>query len=375
MSLTHRHLPPLSLTRHQSAVTLKPSVTDRHLNLIARHTEYLLLAGQCVVIPGIGAVLAHYNEAKIGEDGTVTPPCRIYTFNGALTLDDGAIEASVQRAQGVSAQTAHALVTDAVADIQRTLKTEGRFDLGRAGTLVLSEDGIIGYSAPPADLLTPLAHWLMPVAPATVKAQQPEQAFAITKKRPSAFRRFARGVAAAAALVAIALTTATPVTVNNTTLASTALPMVKAPRPAYVPSASIPVLKIYAADSICMPVDTAARNRYRRQRMQLQDPGQNNVCTQNVKVAQTHGAGKSADPGFRLDSTDPYCVVVASVRNQAEAKQFIKDATLRYGLKFGCTEANGRVRIYAATAQSPANARAAATLLSQSFDGAWVACL
>ena len=105
------------------------------MNSIASHVEYLLRKHDCVVLPGLGALLCRYVPASFAdEDGvTLNPPGRFMAFNGMLTESDGMLASSVARQSGVTFEAATRSVEAEVAQMRAQLALHGDLQLGRLG--------------------------------------------------------------------------------------------------------------------------------------------------------------------------------------------------------------------------------------------------
>lgn len=335
------------------------------MNVTIQHTELLASTMTCVIIPGLGAVLAHIVDASIAADGSVRPPHRSFTFNVALTQSDGILENSVARALEIPFERARALIADEVEAMQYQLRKQGSLSLGRVGTLTWNDaDGTVTFVPAEADMLTPLASWLQAVKADTFITRQDVVAEARNIARPvPVWRRVVRSAAVASAIIAVAVVASTPIVVNNVDSASTALPAVSAPQPAYVPGTSAPVLNL-VADSLPMPVDTAARHAYQAERAALKSKPAETAKADRLTVAKPSQ--------LTISDAHRYVVVVASVGNADEAAEFIARAKRNYGGEYGYVISDGRCRVYAATAPTSAQAAQAAAQLSSRFKGAWV---
>lgn len=335
------------------------------MNVTIQHTELLASTMTCVIIPGLGTVLAHIVDASIAADGSVCPPHRSFTFNVALTQSDGMLENSVARALEVPFERARALIADEVEAMQYQLRKQGSLSLGRIGTLTWDDtDGTVAFVPAETDMLTPLASWLQAVKADTFITRHEVVAEARNIARPvPVWRRMARSAAVASAIIAVAIVASTPIVVNNVNSASTALPAVTAPQPAYVPGTTAPVLNL-VADSPATPVDTAARYAYQAERAALRSKP-----SETAKVNRQ--AAKVSSP-LTINDAHHYVVVIASVGNADEAAEFIARARRNYGGEYGYVISDGRCRVYAATAPTSAQAAQAAAQLSSRFKGAWV---
>lgn len=327
----------------------------------------------CVVVPGLGAFLAHRVGARFSADGKqVVPPCRVYTFNPALSQTDGMLVHSVSRALSIPRARAEEMVSRDVEAMIDTLHASGSLTLGRLGTIRLTASGTFDFTPAPADTLTPMAQWLAPVNVVCIDVKPEEERseetpVAIKQHRIAApVRRFVRTVAAAAAVVAVAIVASTPVTVNKVHYASATLPAVSAPRAAYVPSVKAPVLMIEHVAEEAVPVDTAARTAYQN-RMKAEK-------TAPVAVVAPETVNRPEVPVATISAADKYCVIVGSLNSLDEAREFISRTRRNYSGPLDVLEKDGRYRVYAATSASYADAQRVMTGsgIARRFAGAWV---
>lgn len=130
------------------------------MNLI-NHIEYLLMTHECVVIPGIGAILSHGVSAIYDYQVRAwLPPAKVFTFNPALTRGDGLIAASISRKDGVTFNRAAAIVKAAAEEMRDSLEKNRVLELGSVGILKKSEDGKLIFLAGNEPWLSPSTCWL-----------------------------------------------------------------------------------------------------------------------------------------------------------------------------------------------------------------------
>lgn len=347
------------------------------MNRTLTHIEYLAMHHACVVIPGLGAVLCRNVPATIADDGAVIPPHRSYAFNPAITDSDGLLEQSVARATGVNYHLASMSVADDVADMLAQLHALGTLPLGRLGTLSIDEKTAVPKFVPAAtDTLTPLASWL-PVVTANSFGASVKRATDNRQEKILPMRyRLLRTAVAAAAAVFVAVVSSTPITLDNAQTASTALPKITSPKPAFVPGTKAPVLALTVLPE-ATPVDTAARMEYQRSRINapktaVPETTAKTVVDKGGNATRTAVRRDMTNIVGTLDADHPYCVVVASVRNADEARQVMAEAKRRFGGEYGYVTTDGRCRVYAATAATCNEAQAKAQALATRFPGAWV---
>lgn len=341
------------------------------MNTTLRHLEYLLSRHDCVIVPGLGAVLANWQSAEIDDENRcVAAPCRRYTFNGAMVESDGLIEASIQRSLGLDAAQAAQVVSDDVAAMVSELDGTGQVQLGRAGSLHKdSLTGAVIFVPRPDDILTPMIQWL----PAKVSmVADIAEAQADTKERvaqelaPRRWKRFLRVAASVAAIVAVGVVASTPIVVDDANYASTALPPVSGPNYAYVPG-QLPVLNLPMPGPEPIAVDTAARAAY--QRSMLADTLE---TAQVAEVKTAPAVAKAAKPAVTVSDADQYCVVVASLASDADAHKFISQMRGKYDGALRIMNEGRYYRVYAATAASKAQAQDRLNQLADTFKGAWI---
>ena len=114
---------------------------------IIEHIQYLVTRHDCVVMAGLGALVAQREPAKFSADGRMLlPPRRSLVFNNALTHDDGLLAGSVARRNGISFQSARAEVTRQIELLRSRMAAEGSVELPRIGSLSLSAEGLIDFT-------------------------------------------------------------------------------------------------------------------------------------------------------------------------------------------------------------------------------------
>lgn len=108
---------------------------------IIDHIQYLISRHDCVVVAGLGAFVAQYESARFSSDGlTLLPPCRSLVFNSVVSHDDGLLVSSVARREGVSYESARALVAQEVELLLRRIEMEGSVEISRVGRLLRNEN-------------------------------------------------------------------------------------------------------------------------------------------------------------------------------------------------------------------------------------------
>lgn len=131
------------------------------MNRLFIHIEYLLQNHDCVVVPGLGAILAHGMAPYYSvEDGRWMAPRRVLSFNPDLSRSDGLLVDSVARKRQISKDAAALAVRKDVESIRRILESEHRVELGAVGVLEMSGDGLLSFTPGVCEWLSPGFMWL-----------------------------------------------------------------------------------------------------------------------------------------------------------------------------------------------------------------------
>lgn len=292
----------------------------------------------CVIIPGIGALLAHRQCAQFDFDGQrVMPPYRAFSFNGRLTETDGALAYSVARAEGISLDAACDKVKAEAEAMKRQLMLDGQLSLGRVGTLAVdAETGAITFSAFAADALSVATAWL-PVVEA--KPAEVAEAPVETPVRPARhWTRIARIAASVAVLLGICFVASTPIVVDDVLLASLAPEMQSVATDELLPlDDSEPVLKIAFDATVNDGRETAD---------------------------ELSAARDASDAVTQPAPQGDYLVIVGSFTTREEAEAYV---ARKYGESGGVVEGNGRYRAYSASYATEPEATAAASEIGNAW--------
>lgn len=299
------------------------------------------MSHDCVIVPGIGALLAHGLEACYNEnEAQWFPPARVISFNPELSRTDGLIASSVARRDGISMKAATTVVRKECDAMRRRLETERRLSLGAAGMISLTSDGRMTFTPGDAAWLSPETMWLPALSLANVSKE--ETAFgrriaaeAERRRRNTLIRR----VASAAACLAVIFLIGWIVAGNIKTS-----PLVQ--------FASFAPVETEEADGVFF--------------------GEISDAPADVILAQEPEQAVEEDMNATPDVK--YVLIVASLSSEADAKTFISHYP---ELKLGIINNEGRYRIYAAGGNSWDTVAAAAYSpeISSRFDSTWVCVL
>ncbi|MCM1504931.1 MAG: hypothetical protein NC127_07025 [Muribaculum sp.] len=296
------------------------------------HIEYLILRHDCVVIPGIGALIAHLAPAYIDSEAKcIFPPKRSLSFNPEITHNDGLLATSVARKESVTYERALEMVEEDVKEMQAIIHAQGEFALGRIGTIRLNADNNSTYifdSFPS----TNVAPRLTGLNSLSIKKLS-EMSGAVDHKDNSGKRDFyyiPRSIARIAASIVVFLmlgfALSTPIIDQNADMASMGIAISEAPSDAYSPSFELnPRIDF----NIAFPDAEEATAFYSRKEKPCQE---------------VTSPSKSTN---RMNQDDEYFLIVASLPSKDKAEEYIREHS---GIdSLGVLEADGRFRVYAAS--------------------------
>lgn len=351
------------------------------MNCVIRHIEYLLSRHDCVIVPGLGAFLAHDVEAQFdSESGFYNGPRRTYAFNSELKESDGLLIASVSKGLRISHAEATERVEEAVRAIKSGINQNGEFTFNRIGRLGVSLLGQLIFTPFATDRLTPLFDWIEtpltfsekkspPLITALRNRRPVEPLFMAEDLKPSRWKGFLRTALGAAAAIIIALIVSTPLSVKNSYQASTVLPV------------TIPVAEQNSVDRNM----NIAESSYSTIPEQSDEPA---APLEDKAVAETTASvivsepekgsiseeNKNLNVAIPFSDNDAYVLVVASFSSREDAERFIVEYAFKCDYPLGITEGDDRYRVYAATgsSRSQVSALAQSPRITRHFKGAWV---
>lgn len=103
---------------------------------LSRHIESLLLDNDCVIVPGLGGFIAHYQSAYyVEEEQIFLPPTRKVGFNPQLTMNDGLLAQSYMQVYHMDYSDAMNRISENVNVLKDVLSLEGSVELHGIGVL------------------------------------------------------------------------------------------------------------------------------------------------------------------------------------------------------------------------------------------------
>lgn len=344
--------------------------------MLSEHIEYLVRGNDCVIVPGWGALVAHYQPAVLNsETGVITPPYRSLAFNPALTHNDGLVAASIARREKITYDKAVEIVTEEVTALRHQIEDSGEIALGRLGSFRKNNGGTTIFEPFAASAHSSEFNALKPLSVIPVLTQARLDAGLTPtgeepRKKDVVYLSFSRNIFKAAASVAVLLglgfVFSTPMIVDNaTSYASIANSIeIKAPSTTMNPPVVVvsPISQAETVNTEVKPVENV-------EPIVKNCPTSTSTDVQPIIVVSEPQHEATA---IRFNDTDRYCLIVASLTTLEDAEEYV----VQHGkhLKLGILEKEGRYRIYAATGETSSQAMAAKKndVIAHKYDNAWV---
>lgn len=116
------------------------------LTSIEKHIVDLLHQHDCVIIPGLGGLVANYTPAFADERGnSLLPPKKGFIWNRFLVHNDGLLANEIVKSEQVSYDLALDKVSEFVTNIKNELKEHKRFEFSQIGFLYENTPGQIQF--------------------------------------------------------------------------------------------------------------------------------------------------------------------------------------------------------------------------------------
>lgn len=128
---------------------------------LAKHIEYLLLENDCVIVPGLGGFIAHFQSAHYEEsEDLFYPPIRTVGFNPQLTMNDGLLAQLYMQVYHTDFSDANRKIADVVANLKETLYEEGVVNMPGVGALHYTISNTYEFHPAESGVISPFLYGL-----------------------------------------------------------------------------------------------------------------------------------------------------------------------------------------------------------------------
>ena len=314
---------------------------ERLVNNITR----LIAQHNCVILPGIGAFLAHQVPAFYNaEDGVFMPPHRALGFNPQVTVDDALLMSEYMNGCNVSCEDATTILAKDTSRLKSQLSSTGTVRFGELGTFTMNIKGEISFEPNENGVDDPYNFGFEPLAIPLLNDIDKKD---IVIKR----RNLSRYISIAAAII-ISFFVLSPI--GNSVYENG----IQASVVGFIPAENVAKQTAPTNEPIAeiAPVEeTVTKN------IITESPNTGNECTQ-VAVEE-----RAAD-----ENTLKYSIIVASTPSAKNAKKAIRELSTVHKADYTVVRFGKRHRIAIETLTSESEAEAALARVQAIFPKAWI---
>ena len=128
---------------------------------LAKHIASLLLENDCVIIPGFGGFIAHYEPSQLlSEEHLFLPPMRVVGFNPQLRINDGLLAQSYMATYGTTFPDAVKMLQQQSKELTASLHETGRMEFENVGELRYNIHGKYEFTPFDNNIITPTFYGL-----------------------------------------------------------------------------------------------------------------------------------------------------------------------------------------------------------------------
>ena len=320
-------------------------------NLI-RHITKLLSRHNCVILPGIGAFLAHKVPATYNSKEQIfMPPHRELGFNPNITVNDALLLSEYVSAENISYEKADKALSRDITSLRRVLASKGVCCFGELGTFHMNINGGITFTPNENAIDDPENYGFEPLL-FPLLSQCKERTIVIKQ------RDFSRYIAIAAAVI-LAFFIVTPVSdsaYEQSMQASIAQITTKAPGV----NETVQDIEEYRISPVA---ETVTENIYT-------EPQE--IVPEAVKEEPVAVEEQTVEI---IEETAPqkiYSIIVASSPNAQNAELAIKELSRKMSTEYTVVVGGGRHRISVGNYSSMDDANDALSQIKNTFPDAWV---
>lgn len=329
--------------------------------LISNITK-LIAQHNCVILPGVGAFLAHkvpacYNAAE----KVFMPPHRFLAFNPQVTVDDALLISEYMGGGNVSYERAGELLAADIEEFRSALSSKGVVRFGGLGSFSMDIDGKIAFEASENGIDDPYNYGFEPLAiPLLSDLKQKD----IVIKRRS-IGKYVSAVAAAIILLFLVVPLGNSIYQSNTNLSVAGFtPKEKAATPS-VPSAEI-IDDAEEAQYTIAPVDENVAVTETDDVVAASE-----LLTEPASVETAVETAEVADAVEEVP-VERFSIIVASTPNPKNAELAITELSRKMKADYSVVEGDRRFRIAIESYDNNDDATIALERIQATFPDAWI---
>ena len=331
---------------------------------LVKNISRLIAHHNCVIMPGVGAFLAHRVPACYNATEKVfMPPHRALAFNPQVTVDDALLLSEYMGDGTMSYEEANECLHSDIDALRLKLADTGILYFGDLGTFKMDIDGKISFTPNENSIDDPYNYGFEPLAIAPLKELKKKD---IVIKR-SNISKYISAVAAAIVAIFVLIPIGSSIYNDDTQLSVAGFaPVEKSVRPVAVTPVSDAVCEIAPVEeTVTAHIFTTADVAPVVEATQQAD----------IQASATEVAVEETANGVQevaKEISKQYSIIVASTPNPDKAQLAITELSRKMQADYKVVQGDRRFRIAIESYETEADANAALERIQATFSDAWV---
>ena len=328
----------------------------------------------CVIMPGVGAFLAHRVPAYYSAAERVfMPPHRELGFNPQVTVDDALLLSEYMSDGMMSYEEANRSLANDIDSLRSRLSDNGIVCFGDLGTFEMDINGKISFTAKANSIDDPHNYGFEPLLIAPLKELKKKD---IVIKR-SSISRYISAIAAAIVAIFVLIPIGSSIYDSSIQLSVAGfVPVENVTKPVVTATAESPVVLEETAEAVCeiAPVEDTVTAHIFTAPTET-EPVAIEEIEQVVEVEQVTEEVVPAveEPATVVnENKKQYHIIVASTPNAKNAQQAIFELSTRVKADYKVVEGDRRFRIAIESYDNEADTNVALERIHTTFPDAWV---
>ncbi len=326
-----------------------------YVEKLERHISQLIAHHNCVIVPGLGAFLAHKIPASYNsEEQIFMPPHRTLGFNSQVTMNDALLVSHYMTSENITFEKATSVVESEVSALRKQLSTKDEVRFGELGTFSMNINGEIVFIPEANSIDDPENYGFAPLS-IPLLSQCKEKPIVIPIKR----REIGKYIAAVAAII-LTFIFVTPVSDN-----------------AFKSEKQASITNFATSEQISMmqQLSTAPVRIESDAVVEISPVTFSN--TENIAIAENIIEQPTAPLAIEEVKTEDaaktmFYIIVASSPNADNAQLAIKELTAKKVADYNVVKCGKRHRIAINSYVSAGEAQEALPEIQQTFPDAWI---
>ena len=328
---------------------------------LVKNISRLIAQHNCVIIPGVGAFLAHRVPACYNaKERVFMPPHRALVFNPQVTVDDALLLSEYMDDGTMSYEEAGECLANDIEAMRQKLSATGILCFGDLGTFNMDIEGKISFTANENSIDDPYNYGFEPLAIAPLKELQQKD---IVIKR-SNIGKYISAIAAAIVVIFVLIPLGSSIYNRDTQLSVAGFtPVEKGARTVTVVAP--------ASESVCeiAPVEETVTAH-----IFTTTDAPAPTLSPVEKKAEVEPAAPAVEENVEIaeEISKQYSIIVASTPNSDKAQLAITELSRKMQADYQVVQGDRRFRIAIESYSNEADANAALERIQATFSDAWI---